>query len=69
MFLLTLRADKLRALSAFFGMRGLCDGGGLVSLGKTDNKASRFVPNHVLEHAMMKDRWQWPQFLSPPQRN
>lgn len=43
--------------------------GGLVSLGKTDNKASRFVPNHVLEHAMMKDRWQWPQFLSPPQRN
>lgn len=39
--------------------------GGLVSLGKTDNKASRFVPNHVLEHAMMKDRWQWPQFLSP----
>lgn len=27
MFLLTLRADKLRALSAFFGVRGFCDGG------------------------------------------
>lgn len=26
-FVDTLRADKLQALSVFFGMRGLCDGG------------------------------------------